>query len=105
VLKDAIDRHAIVTAPERRLTLSPSVVETPDDETVVEVCNGFRLSDSANEFAVMRSGRSTARKQGWDIPSYTPRRCRDTLSVEPVRLIADLRLGWSFRWNVKPTNT
>ena len=49
-----------------------------------KISGGFRCDDGAEDFAVVRSLLSTARKQGWDI--------LQTLNGDPDRLIADLRL-------------
>ena len=49
-----------------------------------KISGGFRSEDGANEFGVIRSLLSTARKQGWDL--------LQTLNADPTRLIADLRL-------------
>jgi transposase len=46
---------------------------------------GFRAENGAKDFAVIRSVLSTARKQGWNILR--------TLTSEPVRLIADIRVA------------
>ncbi len=48
-----------------------------------KISGGFRCGDGAQDFAVIRSVLSTARKQGWDI--------LQTLTGGPERLIADLR--------------
>jgi hypothetical protein len=48
------------------------------------ISGGFRSDDGAKDFALIRSVRSTARKQGWDIVQ--------TLNEDPTRLIANLRL-------------
>ena len=50
-----------------------------------KISGGFRSDDGAKDFAAVRSVLSTARKQGWDI--------LQTLIGDPVRLIAELRLG------------
>ncbi|MGH7040824.1 MAG: IS66 family transposase [Acetobacteraceae bacterium] len=49
-----------------------------------KISGGFRRDDGAEDFAVVRSVLSTARKQGWDI--------LQTLTRHPERLIADLRV-------------
>jgi transposase len=49
-----------------------------------KISGGFRSEDGAKDFAVIRSVLSTARKQGWNM--------LQTLTGDPVRLIADLRL-------------
>ena len=46
---------------------------------------GFRSEQGADDFGVIRSLLSTAKKQGWDLLS--------TLTTDPQRLIATLRLG------------
>ncbi len=48
-----------------------------------KISGGFRCDGGAQDFAVVRSVLSTARKQGWDI--------LQTLNADPERLIADLR--------------
>jgi transposase len=48
------------------------------------ISGGFRCEGGAKDFGVIRSVLSTARKQGWDI--------LQTLTGDPERLIADLRL-------------
>jgi transposase len=48
-----------------------------------KISGGFRSTEGAMEFAVIRSLLSTARKQGWDI--------LQTLNANPESLIADLR--------------
>ncbi len=50
-----------------------------------KISGGFRSDHGARDFAVVRSVLSTARKQGWDI--------LHTLTSDPVRLIAQLKLG------------
>ncbi|HME24424.1 MAG TPA: IS66 family transposase [Acetobacteraceae bacterium] len=50
-----------------------------------KISGGFRSEDGAKDFGVIRSLLSTARKQGWDL--------LQTLTAEPVRLIADLQVG------------
>ena len=50
-----------------------------------KISGGFRSDNGAKDFAVVRSVLSTARKQGWNI--------LQTLISDPVRLIAELRLG------------
>ena len=50
-----------------------------------KISGGFRCDDGAEDFAVVRSVLSTARKQGWDI--------LQTLTRGPDRLIADLRVA------------
>ena len=50
-----------------------------------KISGGFRCDDGAQDFAVVRSVLSTARKQGWDILK--------TLNGDPQRMIADLRAG------------
>jgi transposase len=49
-----------------------------------KISGGFRSEAGAEDFAVIRSLLSTARKQGWDL--------LQTLTRDPKRLIADLRL-------------
>ena len=49
-----------------------------------KISGGFRSEAVAEDFAVIRSLLSTARKQGWDL--------LQTLTRDPKRLIADLRL-------------
>jgi len=49
-----------------------------------KISGGFRSENGANDFAVIRSLLSTARKQGWDI--------LQTLTGNPQQLIANLRL-------------
>jgi transposase len=48
-----------------------------------KISGGFRSEQGAEDFAVIRSLLSTARKQGWDL--------LDTLQNEPAELIAKLR--------------
>ena len=48
-----------------------------------KISGGFRAKASADDFAIIRSALSTARKQGWDI--------LHTLMQEPDRLILSLR--------------
>ena len=50
-----------------------------------KISGGFRSTEGAMEFAVIRSLLSTARKQGWDI--------LQTLNANPESLIADLRVA------------
>ena len=50
-----------------------------------KISGGFRAENGAKDFAVIRSVLSTARKQGWNILR--------TLTSEPVRLIADIRVA------------
>ena len=50
-----------------------------------KISGGFRSEDGAKDFAVIRSLLSTARKQEWDL--------LQTLTTDPVHLIANLRLG------------
>jgi transposase len=50
-----------------------------------KISGGFRSEDGAKDFAVIRSVLSTARKQGWNM--------LQTLTAEPARLIADIRLA------------
>ena len=50
-----------------------------------KISGGFRSRLGADDFALIRSVLSTARKQGWDILA--------TLSADPDRLIAQLRVG------------
>jgi transposase len=50
-----------------------------------KISGGFRSSDGAKQFSVVRSLLSTARKQGWDVLR--------TLNSDPTSLVADLRLG------------
>ena len=50
-----------------------------------KISGGFRSDHGAREFAVVRSVLATARKHGWDI--------LQTLTSDPARLIAELRLG------------
>ena len=50
-----------------------------------KISGGFRSTDGAKDFGVIRSLLSTAKKQGWDI--------LQTLTTDPKRLIAELRLG------------
>jgi len=49
-----------------------------------KISGGFRSDDGAKDFAVIRSLLSTARKQGWDL--------LQTLTGEPARLLADIRV-------------
>jgi hypothetical protein len=56
-----------------------------DDEIAPEISGGFRSMEGAMDFAVIRSLRSTARKQGWDI--------LQTLNANPDSLIANLRVA------------
>src|SRR4249919_3339932 len=48
-----------------------------------KISGGFRSTDGAKDFGVIRSLLSTAKKQGWDI--------LQTLTTDPKRLIANLR--------------
>jgi transposase len=50
-----------------------------------KISGGFRCDDGAKDFAVIRSVLSTARKQGWNMLR--------TLTAEPARLIADIRVA------------
>jgi transposase len=50
-----------------------------------KISGGFRSEDGAMDFAVIRSVLSTARKQGWNM--------LQTLTAEPARLLADVRLA------------
>ena len=50
-----------------------------------KISGGFRSEDGAKDFAVIRSVLSTARKQGWNMLR--------TLTSEPARLIADIRVA------------
>ena len=50
-----------------------------------KISGGFRSEQGAKDFAVIRSLLSTARKQEWDL--------LQTLTTDPVHLIANLRLG------------
>ena len=50
-----------------------------------KISGGFRSADGANNFGVIRSLFSTAKKQDWDI--------LQTLTRAPKRLVADLRLA------------
>ena len=50
-----------------------------------KISGGFRAENGAKDFAVIRSILSTARKQGWNMLR--------TLTSEPVRLIADIRVA------------
>ena len=50
-----------------------------------KISGGFRPGNGAKDFAVIRSVLSTARKQGWNMLR--------TLTSEPVRLIADIRVA------------
>ena len=50
-----------------------------------KISGGFRSDDGANDFAVIRSVLSTARKQGWNM--------LQTLGADPVCLMADIRLA------------
>ena len=50
-----------------------------------KISGGFRSEDGARDFAVIRSLLSTARKQEWDL--------LQTLTTDPVHLIANLQLG------------
>jgi transposase len=49
-----------------------------------KISGGFRSENRAKDFAVIRSVLSTASKQGWNM--------RQTLTAEPPRLIADIRM-------------
>jgi transposase len=50
-----------------------------------KISGGFRSETGANDFAVVRSLLSTARKQGWNL--------LQTLTADPVCMIAELRVG------------
>jgi transposase len=50
-----------------------------------KISGGFRSEAGAEDFAVIRSLLSTARKQGWDL--------LQTLTSDPRQLIARLRLA------------
>jgi transposase len=49
-----------------------------------KISGGYRCDDGAKDFAVICSALSTARKQGWNM--------LQTLTAEPARLIADIRV-------------
>jgi len=49
-----------------------------------KISGGFRSTDGAKDFAVIRSVLSTARKQGWNL--------LQTLTADPASLIAEMRL-------------
>ncbi|MGD0106636.1 MAG: IS66 family transposase, partial [Rhodopila sp.] len=49
-----------------------------------KISGGFRSVEGAEDFAVIRSLLSTARKQGWDILT--------ALASQPDRLIAELQI-------------
>jgi transposase len=49
-----------------------------------KISGGFRSTEGAQDFALIRSVLSTARRQGWDI--------LQTLTDDPARLIANLHL-------------
>ena len=50
-----------------------------------KISGGFRSIAGAADFSVVRSLLSTAKKQGWNM--------LQTLTAEPTRLIADLRVA------------
>jgi transposase len=50
-----------------------------------KISGGFRSEDGAKDFAIIRSVLSTAKKQGWNM--------LQTLTAEPERLIADIRVA------------
>jgi transposase len=50
-----------------------------------KISNGFRSNEGANDFAIIRSFISTARKQGWNII--------EALTCEPANLVKFLRLA------------
>jgi transposase len=50
-----------------------------------KISGGFRSVDGAEDFAVIRSLLSTARKQGWDILKV--------LASRPGRLVAELQVA------------
>jgi transposase len=50
-----------------------------------KISGGFRSEEGANDFAVIRSVLSTARKQGWDVLA--------TLTGDPDRLLSQLRVA------------
>jgi transposase len=50
-----------------------------------KISGGFRSDEGANDFAVIRSVLSTARKQRWDILA--------TLNRDPTQLISELQSG------------
>ena len=50
-----------------------------------KISGGFRSMEGAEDFSVIRSLISTARKQGWDI--------LQTLTTQPSRLIAELQVA------------
>jgi transposase len=50
-----------------------------------KISGGFRSEGGAKDFAVIRSVLSTARKQGWNM--------LQTLTAEPARLMADIRVA------------
>jgi transposase len=50
-----------------------------------KISGGFRSTDGADDFAVIRSVISSARKQGWIL--------LNTLTGQPAKLIGQLRLA------------
>ena len=50
-----------------------------------KISGGFRSDDGAKDFAIIRSVLATASKQGWNMLR--------TLTSNPARLIADIRLA------------
>jgi transposase len=77
--------NALSHRSARALHQQPRGTRRSGDESAAEDLRGFRSDDGARDFAVVRSVLPAARKQGWDI--------LHTLTSDPLRLIAQLKLG------------
>jgi transposase len=79
--------HATNLARERGVVLSPRFIALIERLMKLrqKISGGFRSIEGAEDFAVIRSLISTARKQGWDLLA--------ALTGDPLNLIAELRLA------------